>query len=152
MTNDQFSQIDNLLHLLPFAYHVTNAIRPTDCSVHVSGATHSLNITSKSRKAPTPSAYASSHLVPYHVSGTVQTEEWQKPHTFWLVCGSNITQPRPSTDHLPLSPVLYLFLRHFLHHGTMAPLFISARDLFVIVTLKHFWQHRNFADILYCSR
>jgi hypothetical protein len=40
----------------------------TDCPVHVSGATHSLNISSNSHKAPIPSGYASSHLVPYVIS------------------------------------------------------------------------------------
>jgi hypothetical protein len=65
-----------------------------------------LNISSNSRNAPMPSGCASFRLVPYHFFGTMQAEEYRTPQNFWLVSGSNITQPRPSTDHLPLSPAL----------------------------------------------
>jgi hypothetical protein len=30
------------------------------------------------------------------------------PQHFWLVSGSNITQPRPSTDHLNFTPFFYI--------------------------------------------
>lgn len=141
-TNDQFPQLDHLLHVLPFAYHVTNASRATDCPVHESGATHSLNITSNSRKAPMPSGYASSHLVPYHLwdCAGIRMAKASK----FLAC--QWVQHHPaSSKYWPPS-----FIPRSLYIS-QAPLFVSTCDLFVIVTLQHFWQHRNFADILYCS-
>lgn len=108
-TNDQFSQLDLSLHLLLFEFHMMTAVRPSDCPVHVSGATRSLNISRNSRKAQKTFGYAYFHLVPCHFFGTVQAEEWRNPQNILLVSMSNITLPRPSTGHLPLSLVLLRF-------------------------------------------